>query len=266
MNDPFLDHKEPEEIFLPLGEERYAEFYSIEMNDFIEDIIFYLSHCTKGSHVLELGCGTGRISEALASSGCRVTSIDLSRYMLTHSQRPNNSNPSYVCMDMTRMAFRIRFDHILIPYNTLNLLRDESAIHSCLRQAHELLKPEGSLLLQLFIPSRQLIELNGHRLFQFQVFPLEETKGQLIKETLRCFLPEKKEIRLEERYRFRSLQQRALKEDFSHTLHLAGFPRQQWLNLLEKAGFHNLTLYDNYNSNPSQSDNNSLLLIKAEIL
>jgi 2-polyprenyl-3-methyl-5-hydroxy-6-metoxy-1,4-benzoquinol methylase len=264
MSDPFLNHKEPEEIFLPLNEARYAEFYSIEMAAFVQDIAFYRSHCAQGSRVLELGCGTGRISQALASSGCHVTGLDFSRQMLAHAQRHKTSAPFYVCMDMTRMAFTLQFDHILIPYNTLNLLSNEYAIRSCLRQAHDLLQPGGTLLVQLYIPDQQLIELNGCKLFQFQVFPLTIPQGNLIKETLRWFLPEKNEIILEERYRYRPMAEGSVKEDLSHRLSLAGFPRQQWLDLLQKNGFHNLTLYGDYNSRPSQSGKDSLLLIKAK--
>ncbi|MBU0943458.1 MAG: class I SAM-dependent methyltransferase [Proteobacteria bacterium] len=264
MDDPFLNHKEPEEIFLPLGEVRYAEFYSIEMAGFVQDIGFYRSHCAQGSRVLELGCGTGRISQALASSGCHVTGLDFSPPMLAHAQRHKTSTPLYVCMDMTRMAFNLQFDHILIPYNTLNLLRDESAIRSCLRQVHDLLQPRGTLLFQLYIPDRQLIEGNGRKLFQFQVFPLAQSQGKLIKETLRWFLPEQNEIILEERYRYRPITEGSVKEDLSHRLTLAGFPRQQWLDLLDKTGFPNPTLYGDYNSRPSQPGKESLLLIKAE--
>lgn len=265
MNDPFLNHKEPEEIFLPLGEKRYAEYYSIEMREFTEDISFYRLHCGKGSRILEMGCGTGRISQALAACGCHVTGIDLSEPMLQQAKTQNSTNPFYVCMDMTRMAFHVQFDHILIPYNTMNLLRDTSAIHRCLQQARDLLTPDGTLLLQLYIPDRQLIGLNGHRLFQFQVFPLNNSKGKLIKETFRSFLPEETEILLEERYRFRPMEEGAANKDFSHLLRLAGFPRQQWLNILQNAGFRNIHQYGDYNSRPYQSDEDSLLLIKAGI-
>lgn len=235
------------------------------MNGFVQDIAFYQSHCARGSRVLELGCGTGRISQALATYGCLVTSLDLSPHMLAQAQSPNSNNPSYVCMDMTRMAFNTQFDHVLIPYNTLNLLRDNAAISRCLQQAHDLLQPGGTLLFQLYIPDRQLIDLNGHKLFQFQIFPLDNSKGNLIKETLRWFLPEQHEIILEERYRYRLLKKGSGKEDLSHRLRLAGLPKDQWIDLLQKNGFRNLSLFKDYNSSPYQSDNDSLLLIKAEI-
>ena len=265
MNDPFLYHKEPEEVFLPLSTARYAEFYAIEMDGFVQDISFYQSHCRQGAQVLELGCGTGRISRALASSGCHVTSLDISYPMLTWAHTQANNNPFYVCMDMTRMAFCQKFDHILIPYNTLNLLRDESAIHNCLQQVHDLLKPEGTLLFQLYIPDRQLIELNGRKLFQFQMFSLNHPQGKLIKETLRSFLPEKKEILLEERYRYRPVEKDIPKEDFSHLLRLAGWPEKQWVTLLRKNGFAKLSPYGDYNSRPYLPGEDSLLLIKAEL-
>ena len=125
MNDSFLKHKEPEEIFLPLSSDRYAEFYGIEMDDFAKDIVFYRKYATKSSRILELGCGTGRISRALAANGHSVIGLDISLSMLkragaTHHEK---NSPSYVCMDMSRMVLQQKFDHILIPYNSLNLLK-----------------------------------------------------------------------------------------------------------------------------------------------
>ncbi len=152
MNDSFADHKEPEELFLPLSSRQYAEFYTIEMENFVQDIKFYQEHCKRNSRILELGCGTGRISQALSSSAYSVTGLDISFHMLQQATKQISKPPLYICMDMTEMAFSVQFDHVLIPYNTLNLLKELSAISSCLQQVNTCLKPEGSLLIQLHLP------------------------------------------------------------------------------------------------------------------
>ncbi|MCF8057260.1 MAG: class I SAM-dependent methyltransferase [Desulfocapsa sp.] len=263
MNDPFLNHKEPEEIFLPLSRDQYAKFYGIEMDAFIQDIQFYREHTTKSSQILELGCGTGRISRALAAFGHSVIGLDLSFSMLKKATHHVGNSPLYVCMDMTKMAFRQKFDHVLIPYNSLNLLRDKVSIARCLQQTHELLKPEGSLLLQLYIPDKQLLQHNGKKIFQFQIFPLDNIGGKLIKETLRSYQAETEEILLEERYRIRPIQDNGNREDLRHILHLAGFSLQQWISILQANGFNTLSLYGDYNSRPFQPQSDSLLLIQA---
>ncbi|MCK5071724.1 MAG: class I SAM-dependent methyltransferase [Desulfocapsa sp.] len=263
MDDSFSEHKEPEEIFLPLSSKRYAEFYSIEMDDFTEDIEFYKAHCKEGSKILELGCGTGRISNALTSSGRLLTGLDLSLDMLRQAKKPATNAPSYLCMDMTQMTFREYFDHILIPYNTLNLLQEKALITRCLIQAHRYLASEGSLLLQLHIPDQDLIQMNGRKRFQFQMFSLPHHPGKLIKETLRHYDIDTQMIHLEERYRVRPTDNNASREDFNHTLKLAGFSADQWIRLLKECGFQNLTLFGDYDSRTFQTNNDTVLLVKA---
>jgi SAM-dependent methyltransferase len=263
MDDPFANHKEPEEIFFPLSDKQYTEFYSIEMDSFSDDIEFYKKYCKKHSSVLELGCGTGRISRALSSFGCSVISLDLSFEMLQQGRSHPGNQFTAVCMDMTEMAFNRKFDHIIIPYNTLNLIRDHALIAKCLQQAHALLNPGATLLLQLHIPDPELLQSNNHKLFQFQIFPLRDRPGKLIKETLRWYLPEKKEIHLEERYRSRPTEPSTDRKDFHHTLCLAGFSLTEWLRLFEVNGFHDISLFGDYNSRPFQIEKDSTLLVKA---
>ncbi|MEA3469408.1 MAG: class I SAM-dependent methyltransferase [Thermodesulfobacteriota bacterium] len=266
MSNLFADHKEPEELFLPLSARQYAEFYSIEMENFVQDIRFYQDHCKKNSRILELGCGTGRISQALSSSAYSVTGLDNSFHMLQQATKQIVNPPLYVCMDMTEMAFSVQFDHILIPYNTLNLLKELSAISSCLQQANTCLKLGGTLLLQLHIPDKQLLDLNGGKLFQFQTFSLpEHSKGKLIKETLRSYHSHEQEIRLEERYRVRPEGNIRGKEDLSHILRLAAFPVQQWIEILHTNGFNKLSLFGAYNSRPFLAGQDSMLLIEAQV-
>ena len=154
------------------------------------------------------------------------------------------------------MAFRAGFDHILIPYNTLNLLRDERLIARCLYQAGTLLKPQGSLLFQLYIPDPETRASQGKKTFQFQSFSLPEKKGQIIKETLRSFNATSEMIRLEERYRVRPAGQPANKEDLSHVLYLAGFSTEKWANLFSKAGF---------DPSPFKSSSQNVLLAQTSL-
>ena len=261
MDDSFQEHLEPEELFFPLSREQYASFYALEMDNFQADIHFYQQRISCGSKVLELGCGTGRIGSSLSAAGHSVVGVDISFPMVKRATRNEQDSVQYVCMDMTQMGFKTKFDHVLIPYNTLNLLRHKTSIDYCLQQIHQILNPGGTLLLHLYIPSRELLALKGSKLFQFQLFPLDSSGGKLIKETLRSVREETGEIRLEERYRVRPMAGREKRKDYHHVFHLAGFSLQKWMDILQECGFHALSLYGGYDCRPYDDD--SLLLIQA---
>src|SRR5271163_1056112 len=53
-----------------------------------QDVNFYREiAATYGGPILELGCGTGRITMPLAESGQRITGIDISRKMLERAEQ-----------------------------------------------------------------------------------------------------------------------------------------------------------------------------------
>ncbi len=54
----------------------------------LQDVAFYRDAAREiGDPVLELGCGTGRITMALAEAGKRVTGLDLSERMLERAAK-----------------------------------------------------------------------------------------------------------------------------------------------------------------------------------
>ena len=259
MHSSNSPHQEPEEVFLPLSPKRYADFYSIEMDSFYKDIQFYKNNISVNSRVLELGCGTGRICNNLAQSGRKVTGLDLSIDMLQRAKSRQQTAVQYICMNMCQMAFSCKFDHIIIPYNTLNLLCQKSLIISCLQEAQKLLKPRGTLLFQVHIP--QIPETEKHRkIFQFQMLTLPQNGGKLIKESIRSFSPETESFYLNERYRLRTSYSNAEKKDFQHTLQLADFSFNTWLQIIKTSGFQPISFFGDYNNRPFNGTNDTLLL------
>lgn len=62
--------------------------YDLQNKDFVEDIPFYLHQIKKyGEPVLELACGTGRITIPIAKQGVKISGLDISKSMLSHAKR-----------------------------------------------------------------------------------------------------------------------------------------------------------------------------------
>ena len=162
--------QEPQDVFHPLTEEHYSEFYDLELGGFSGDLGFYQAHLPENRRILELGCGTGRLSRLLSAAGHQVTGIDLCEPMLQKARQASPPTIHYLGMDMRRLAFSTRFEAIVIAYNTLNLFIDPSELQSCLRACRRHLLPQGHLLAQIHIPTEDLTARAGAPSFQFKMF------------------------------------------------------------------------------------------------
>ncbi len=268
ISDEFDRHKEPEEVFTPLDSARYSQFYALEMADFDADFPFYRDHiATAGAQqktplsVLELGCGTGRLCRLLATTNAEITGIDLSFDMLRLARKATGqASISYLCMDMTALAFAGQFDTVIIPYHTLNLLLTAERIIICLRQIKSLLTTRGQLLLQLYVPDEEALTSGDKKIFQFKIMKRADG-GRVIKETRRSCIHE--QLILEERYRVRPQRAGSSREDYNHTFRLAAFAPEKWLSLFHDAGFTFHQQRGGYQLSPFLAGRDSCLFIKA---
>jgi SAM-dependent methyltransferase len=253
--------QEPEEIFLPLDEKRYCEFYDVEMAGFTSDLPFYLSLLPPAANILELGCGNGRLARALAAAGHSVTGIDISAPMLASAAALGGEHITYVRMDMAEFMVPDRFDAVIIAYNTLNLLGNLPIIERCLKRTRGHLKEGGQLLLQTFQPRPDEFPSDGGGAFQFRIFALPGG-GKLIKETIKR--SRQKEIELTERYRVRPADGNSKNnEDLAHTLYLAAIGHEKLTELLTTAGFTTTCRYGGYDLSPFVPERDGLLLLAA---
>ncbi len=255
---------EPKDVFLSLPEQLACDFYALEMDNYTADIVFFEKFLSQQGNFLELGCGTGRIAQQLSETGGQsrfVVGIDISIPMLRRAlQRKTNSSqhsPCYLCMDMVHLAFSLRFDAILIPYNTLNLLGSEDTIIQCLQCCRQCLLPGGKLFVQLFVPTEDFIRQK--KTFQFQMFDRLDG-GKIIKEILKYYQPESQTVQIEERYRVRPVQKGEEKEDYNSIYTIAGFSADKWFSIFSNAGFTAQKSYGDYLAHPYKKLTTSTLL------
>ncbi|MEN8190932.1 MAG: class I SAM-dependent methyltransferase [Thermodesulfobacteriota bacterium] len=234
------------------------------MNGFEDDIDFYLRFLAGGRSVLELGCGSGRITRALVKHGFRTVGIDISMEMLGKSPKIDGVNQNYLCMDMTMPGLTTRFDAVIIGYNTLNLLTSPPLISKCLKETKQLLTPGGLCIFHLHTLSQELAESAGKKIFQFQILERDDG-GRVIKETLKQFDLEQNHLVMEERFRVRPpAGSNHSKEDLSHHYRFISLPSHHWLQLIEESGLRVSHVHGGYRQQPFRPGQDATMLVVAQ--
>jgi SAM-dependent methyltransferase len=130
----------------------YDEWYA-DVTDVAATVAFVERLAGAGGTVLELGVGTGRLAVPMASAGLTVTGIDASPAMLARLRaRPGSASIEVVEGDMVTEMPDGRFDVVLVAYNTLFNLADESAQQACFLAVRDRLAAGGSFVVEAFVP------------------------------------------------------------------------------------------------------------------
>ncbi len=129
------------------------------------DLPFYLELVKEVSGpVLELMCGTGRLSLPLVEAGARLTCVDLSAEMLRLLQSKLDQRglaAEVVRADIRQLELESRFELALIPFHALaelTILADQQ--RSLQRVAHHLLRG-GRLVVALHNPPVRIQRIDG---------------------------------------------------------------------------------------------------------
>lgn len=113
------------------------------------DLIERLCSLKRGDHILDIGCGHGRISNELARRGYRVTGIDWSQSALdlaTKNARESNVNVCYENKNFLDAVWKEEFDCALSWYTSFGYADDDTS-NAQLREIHASLKKGGRFLL-----------------------------------------------------------------------------------------------------------------------
>lgn len=109
-----------------------------------------------GSPVLELGCGTGRVSLPLAQAGASVTGLDCSEPLLEHARLKAEVcgvEADFVLGDFRTFRLGRTFPLVICPYNAFNHLLDLESIRRCLASVAAHMDERSRFLVATFQPS-----------------------------------------------------------------------------------------------------------------
>jgi ubiquinone/menaquinone biosynthesis C-methylase UbiE len=142
------------------GWDEYAPFYDWENAQTVgrRDVPFWKRVASQvDGQVLELGCGTGRVTIPLAQSGVDLVGVDRSEPMLLRLRARSNrarfgaaGSPRIVRADIRDLPFkRARFSAVLAPYGVLQSLINEHDLVRALNSAAFVLKRGGTFGIDL---------------------------------------------------------------------------------------------------------------------
>jgi SAM-dependent methyltransferase len=118
---------------------------------------FWLSQARRQrGPVLELGCGTGKLSIPLAKAGYSVVGLDNSAALLQYAAT-KSSDVKWVEGDMRRFDLQERFDLIMLPSNNLGHLHTPEDFCNCINGVKRHLLPGGVFIIDVFVPNVKLL-------------------------------------------------------------------------------------------------------------
>jgi SAM-dependent methyltransferase len=133
-----------------------AEFYEREFANRTHDISFFLEQAKGvGGSVLEVACGTGRITLPIAREGVEIVGLDVTRSMLDLARRKAEAEHlpvTWLEQDCRDIQIDRVFSLVFSATNAMQHLHDLASINAFLTSARNVLAPGGTLILDVFNP------------------------------------------------------------------------------------------------------------------
>ncbi|MBO7364834.1 MAG: methyltransferase domain-containing protein [Lachnospiraceae bacterium] len=242
----------------------FAEVYDLLMRDipyeaWCDYLVKLLRKFGAGDGLLlELGCGTGTMTELLARAGYDMTGIDASPEMLQVAlgKRDISGLPIlYLEQDMTAFELYGTMRGIVAVCDTMNYLTDREAFLETLRLVNNYLDPGGVFIFDLKTPYF-FREVLGE-----QTFALQEEGVTCIWENT---FDEETGIHEYDLTLFREEGDSGLYRRFGETQAQRAYSEAEVRALAEEAGLEFLALYDAFTEQPPKADSERVYVVLRE--
>jgi len=140
------------------------------------------------TNILELCCGTGRLTIPLYESGVNITGLDLNKSMLNEASKKSKEQGYQITLindDMRFFSLADKFDAVFIPFNSIHHLYTNEDLFATLRTIHKHLKKDGYLIIDYFNPSIRYIVENENKSVKIADYETQDKRKVVINQTMR---------------------------------------------------------------------------------
>jgi SAM-dependent methyltransferase len=213
------------------------------------DIPFYLSQAkTASGPVLEIGCGTGRVTIPLAASGVDIVGLDVSGSMLQEAKRKADEQAlslTWVEADGRSFDLGQRFALIIMPFNTLQFFRDARSLEQIFDRIKTHLKPDGRFIFDVFNPQVSFLAVDPSSRYERARYFDPHGGGEVVLEETREYIADRQVVRSTRHYHLGARQDCSVR-----SLEMRCFFPCELDLLLEHHGFRLLAKYGDFDGSP----------------
>jgi ubiquinone/menaquinone biosynthesis C-methylase UbiE len=222
-------------VTAPSPYDAIARLYDPWSASVVEDVDFYVEEAlASGGPVVELACGTGRISVPVAQAGLDVIGVDGSLRMLEVARERARAGGVAARVDLRHGDLREppvdeRVPTVLVPFRSLLHMTTEADRQRALAAAYGLLEPGGRLVFDVFAPGKEDVDATHGRWLEREPGIFERADWDEGERTLTLSVR---------------------RGDEASTMLLAWLSPPEWSQLLERAGFEVQELYGWFDRRP----------------
>jgi SAM-dependent methyltransferase len=152
--------------------------------DFKDDIPFYLHQIDRHSDpVLELMCGTGRVTIPIAEKGVHVAGVDVSMPMLTQAKikaEAKGLDVQWINADVRDFKLDKKFQVVFIPINSITHLHDLESYEACFRCVREHLASDGRFIIDVFAPRLDILMRDASKRYPLASYEDPDGGGNVV--------------------------------------------------------------------------------------
>ena len=237
---------------------RNGRHYDTQHRNFKSDIPFYLDQARKyGDPILELACGTGRLTIPIAKEGYDITGLDISEGMLEKAKenaRKKKLALKWIRDDVRTFNINEKFKLIIFPFNSIAHLHDLESIDSCFTTVKRHLKDDGRFILDMFNPDFKRLIRNPKKRFPVDKYTDPDSKATVVIKESNIYDSAKQINYITWYYKIG-------KEEFSYELNMRIFFPQELDSLLIHNGFNIENKFGNFDCSKFNSKSEKQLII-----
>ncbi len=159
------------------------------INTFLDDLHFYKQWLpkTKDTKILELCCGTGRLTIPIAKDGYNICGVDYTASMLEQAKAKADEagvEIKFIEADIRTLDLPEKYDFIFIPFNSIHHLYKNEDLFQTFETVKKHLKEGGLFLLDCINPNIQALVRDAKEQKEIAEYTTKDGRKVLIKQTM----------------------------------------------------------------------------------